>query len=151
MASFGPIPIISGGTPRIENDMKRAKGVRLNCLRIFSLTKIKAPAPSEVCELLPAVTEPFAANTGFSFASPSSVVSARRPSSWVMVRVLMSISPVARFGNFSITSTGVISSARSPFSMAAAARRCDSTANASCASRLIFHCCATFSAVRPIP
>ena len=151
IASFGPMPMISGGTPRTAKDENFASGVRLNCFRIFSLTRISAPAPSEVCELLPAVTEPFAANTGLSFASASSVESARAPSSCVTVRVLISISPVARFGNFSTISTGQISPSRSPDCWAAIARRCDSSANWSCASREIFHCCATFSAVRPMP
>ena len=36
-------------------------------------------------------------------------------------------------------------------SIARKARKCDCSANSSCASRLIFHCCATFSAVRPMP
>ena len=40
-----------------------------------------AAAPSLVCEELPAVTVPFAWKTGFSFASASSEVSARGPSS----------------------------------------------------------------------
>ena len=44
---------------------------RLNCFIAASLIRITAPAPSDICELLPAVTLPFAANTGRSFASPS--------------------------------------------------------------------------------
>ena len=75
---------------------------------------MSAPAPSDVCELLPAVTLPLTAKTGFSFASASSVESARGPSSWFTVRVRMSSSPLARFGNFSTTSIGVISSLNSP-------------------------------------
>ena len=151
IASFGPMPMISGGTPLIAKLTKRASGVRLNCFSARSDTTISAPAPSDVCELLPAVTLPFAANTGFSFASASSVVSARGPSSCFTVRVRMSSSPVARFGNFSTTSIGVISSLNSPDSMPAMAFLWDRSANSSCISRVIFHCAATFSAVRPMP
>ena len=53
-----------------------------------SLISTTAAAPSEVCELLPAVTLPFAANTGRSFARPSGDVSRRGPSSLVAVRCL---------------------------------------------------------------
>jgi hypothetical protein len=44
----------------------------------FSLTTISAPAPSDVCELLPAVTLPRAENTVRSLARPSGVVSGGR-------------------------------------------------------------------------
>ena len=47
-----------GGTPRLAKLTKRASGFRSNCLTAFSLARISAPAPSLVCELLPAVTEP---------------------------------------------------------------------------------------------
>ncbi|MNR14610.1 hypothetical protein D3C85_1310950 [compost metagenome] len=80
--------MISGGTPRTANETKRASGTRLNCLRIFSETRISAPAPSDVCELLPAVTLPLLANTGRSLPRPSSDVSGRGPSSSEIVRVL---------------------------------------------------------------
>ncbi len=116
-----------------------------------SLTRISAPAPSLVCELLPAVTEPRAANTVRSLARPSSVVSGRAPSSRVIVRVRVDTSALARSTLRSVTSTGVISSLNSPFCMAITARWCDCSAKASCASRETFHCCATFSAVRPMP
>ena len=106
--------MISGGTPRAAKLTKRASGVRPNCLTAFSLARISAPAPSLVCELLPAVTLPWAANTGFSLARPSSVVSGRGPSSRLTVRVLVLTSPVARLGVRSTTSMGVISSVNSP-------------------------------------
>jgi hypothetical protein len=64
MASIGPMPMISGGTPREAKLTKRASGFRSNCLTAFSEARISAPAPSLVCELLPAVTLPLAANTG---------------------------------------------------------------------------------------
>ena len=47
---------------------------------VSETTKTKA-APSEVCEELPAVTEPPAAKTGFSFAKAAKLVSALGPSS----------------------------------------------------------------------
>src|SRR5258708_869239 len=40
--------MISGGTPRTAKLTKRASGVRVNCLRIFSETTINAPAASVV-------------------------------------------------------------------------------------------------------
>ena len=153
--------MISGGTPRAAKLTKRASGLRSNCLTAFSLARISAPAPSLVCELLPAVTLPMpvglpvgsfgAANTGRSLARPSSDVSGRGPSSSLTVRVFVPCSPVARSGKRSTTSIGVISSLNSPAACAFSARRCDSSANASCASRLTFHCSATFSAVMPMP
>jgi hypothetical protein len=153
--------MISGGTPRAAKLTKRASGLRSNCFTAFSLARISAPAPSLVCELLPAVTLPMpvalpvgslaAANTGRSLARPSSEVSGRGPSSSETVRVFAACSPVARFGTRSTTSIGVVSSANSPAACALRARWCDSSANASCASRLTFHCNATFSAVRPMP
>ncbi len=151
IASIGPMPMISGGTPRAAKLTKRASGLRSNCLTAFSLARISAPAPSLVCELLPAVTLPLAANTGRSLARPSSEVSGRGPSSSETVRVFVPCSPVARLGKRSTTSIGVISSLNSPPFCAFSARRCDSSANASCASRVTFHCAATFSAVRPMP
>ena len=98
MASIGPMPMISGGTPRTAKLTKRASGFRSNCLTAFSLARIRQPAPSLVCELLPAVTEPLAANTGFSLARPSTEVSARGPSSMLTVRVLTMLSPLCQVG-----------------------------------------------------
>jgi hypothetical protein len=48
--------MISGGTPLIANDENFASGVRLNCFRMRSDTRISAPAPSDICELVAAVT-----------------------------------------------------------------------------------------------
>ncbi|MCY1218386.1 hypothetical protein D3C85_714010 [compost metagenome] len=143
--------MMCGGTPLLAKLTKRASGVRPYCLMAFSLARISAPAPSEVCELLPAVTVPRAANTVRSLARPSMLVSGRAPSSRLTVRVLAIDSPVSRFGVRSVTSIGVISSANLPAACAASAFWCEASANASCASRLTFHCCATFSAVRPMP
>ena len=148
---MGPMPMMWGGTPLAAKLTKRASGCKPKRLTAASLARISAPAPSLVCELLPAVTLPRAANTGRSLAKPSMLVSGRGPSSMFTVRLLMLTWPLAKSKARSSISTGVISSANSPAAMAASARRCDSTANASCASRLTFHCCATFSAVKPMP
>ena len=110
-----------------------------------------AAAPSEVCELLPAVMLPFAANTGFSFASASGEVSRRGPSSCTISRAFTRTSRVARSGMRSLTASGVTSSLNSPVSVARIARRWLSAAKRSCSSRLTFHCVATFSAVTPMP
>ena len=143
--------MISGGTPLLAKLTKRASGVRSYCLQARSLARISAPAPSEVCELLPAVTVPRAANTVRSFARPSMLVSGRGPSSRLTIRLLTIDSPVSRSGVRSVTSIGVISSANSPAACAASAFWCEASAKASCASRDTFHCCATFSAVSPMP
>ena len=151
MASIGPMPMMCGGTPRAAKLTKRASGVRPKRLTAASLARINAPAPSLVWLLLPAVTLPRAANTGRSLARPSRLASGRGPSSMSTVRVLMIGSPVLRLAPRAVTSTGVISSLNSPAAMAATARWLDCRANASCASRDTPHCCATFSAVRPMP
>ena len=101
MANLGPMPMISGGTPATAKPRKRASGCRLKRLSAASLTTTTAPAPSEVCELLPAVTLPFAAKAGRSLASTSREVSARGPSSAATVRVTCLISSAARSGTFS--------------------------------------------------
>ena len=115
---MGPMPITSGATPREAKLTKRARGLRLKRLMAVSLARISAPAPSLVCELLPAVTLPLAANTGRNFANPSSDVSGRAPSSMFTVRVFTFTSPVAKLGKRSSTSTAVISLANSPAAMA---------------------------------
>ena len=79
MALTGPMPMISGGTPATEYPRKRPMGVRLKRLSAL-LATTTAPAPSDICELLPAVTDPLAANTGFSFERLPSVPG-RGPSS----------------------------------------------------------------------
>ena len=62
-----------------------------------------APAPSDICELLPAVTEPRAANTGRNLASPSADVSARGPSSRSNFLFFVTTLPVERSGALSLT------------------------------------------------
>ena len=81
IAAIGPMPITSGRTPATEKLTKRASGVRPYCLIADSEASITAPAPSDICELLPAVTEPPLRNTARSLARPSALVSGRGPSS----------------------------------------------------------------------
>ena len=52
-----------------------------------------AAAPSDICELLPAVTEPRAANTGLSLPSLSAAASGRGPSSCSTRRSVMRTVP----------------------------------------------------------
>ena len=98
-----------------------------------------APA-SFMPEALPAVTVPSGLNTGFSFPRPSTDASGRTCSSRAN-----SDGPF-----FDFRSTGTISSSNRPCSWALAARRCDSTENSSCASRLMLCDSARFSAVTPM-
>ena len=85
-----------------------------------------AAAPSLTPEALPAVTVPFGRTIGRSFASPSSVVSARGCSS-VETVVTAPFAPG--------TVTGTMLSASRPFAKAAAARCCERSAKASWSAR----------------
>ncbi len=91
----------------------------------FSLTIITNAAPSLVCEELPAVTEPFASNTGFNFANASTVVSARGPSSVSTMKSRFFFLPVASSIYVSVTFTGAISSLNLPSAIAFTALLCD--------------------------
>ncbi len=100
----------------------------------------KKAAPSLMPDALPAVTEPSFLNAGLSLASDSSVVPAftcssvsKTTSPWRVLRVILTICDAKR-----------------PSAIAAAARRCDSTARASCSPREIDHFVARFSAVMPM-
>ena len=115
-----------------------------------SLTTITKAAPSEVCELLPAVTEPPSAKTGRSLAKASGFVPRRTPSSvsmmcWRSWRFSLS----SRYT--SLTVMGAMPDAKAPLSMAAAARAWLSTAKASWSSREMLNSLATASAVNPMP
>ncbi len=81
IAAIGPIPITLGGTPAEAQATSRPMGFNPSSFIIFSPITITKAAPSEVCDEFPAVTTPFAANTGFSFANTSIDVSALGPSS----------------------------------------------------------------------
>ncbi len=85
-----------------------------------------AQAPSEICEDDPAVIVPSLLKAGRSLPSDSAVVSARTPSS-----VEKTTGSPLREG----IDTGTISSSKSPFLMAAAARWCERAENSSCSDR----------------
>jgi hypothetical protein len=87
------------------------------------------------------VTVPGLRNTGSSLASASRVVPGRRCSSRSTVTVRRLASKV---------STGTTSSANTPASQAAAARRWDRRAKLSCSSRVTAWRSARFSAVSPM-
>ena len=103
----------------------------------MSLITSTAAAPSLSGQALPAVTWPSGRNTGLSAASPSSVTPARGPSSFDTTV------PSGRV-------TGVISSAKKPFSTLATARSCESLANSSISVRDTPSYSTTFSAVWPM-
>ncbi len=97
-AAMGPMPMISGGTPATEKLTKRARGCNWNCLSMRSETRMTAPAPSDICELLPAVTLPPAAKTGLRRASASREVSGRGPSSVSASRSVTRTAPLRPSG-----------------------------------------------------
>ena len=80
---------------------------------------------ASIWDAFPAVVVPSSANTGFSVASPSSVVPGRIPSSSVTVTSLSSICSSLPFGGggVHIVVIGTISSPNTPLSLALAARR----------------------------
>ena len=90
-----------------------------------------AAAPSEICELLPAVCMP-SGSTGFSPAKPSRVVS-RGP--WSLV--ISVFSPVGPSAPSTGASSGAISRSNLPSATATAALRWDSKPNQSTSSRVI--------------
>src|SRR5205823_4631670 len=100
----------------------------------------KKAAPSLMPEALPAVTEPSFLNAGFILARISRVVLVFTCSS-----VSKTTSPF--FVCFTI---GTICDLNRPSAIADAARRCDSTASASCSSRVMPHLVTRFSAVTPM-
>jgi hypothetical protein len=114
-----------------------------------------APAPSLVCELLPAVTLPRAANTGLELGQ--AFERGVRAGAFVQAHGAASyVDPLHRWPGWATRSITIrwgdfVGELTQRPAAALMARRCDSSAKASCASRLTFHCWATFSAVRPMP
>jgi len=70
IATAGPIPIISGGHPLVAYPLKVASMGNLSFWATSLLAKSTAAAPSETCELFPAVEHPFFPKEGFSFLRP---------------------------------------------------------------------------------
>ena len=116
----------------------RARGIRPWALTAAALAMMSAAALSLTPLALPAVTVPFSRNGVGSLASCSSVVAGRGCSS----QLTLTGSPL-RCG----ISTGVISRASRPISIAVPAFCCDRCAKASWSLRLIFQRSATFSPV----
>ena len=116
----------AGSTPAAPVETTRASGSRPSCRAPSSVVTTRQAAPSLICEELPAVTVPPSRKTGRSLASFSKLVSGRGPSSeWIVTG-----------GPFGWgASTVTISSSKRPASVAATARRCDSSAKASWSSR----------------
>jgi hypothetical protein len=90
----------------------RAIGVRPSSRAFSGVVTSSAAAPSEICEAFPAWITPSALNDGLSLARVSGVVPRRSPSSVSNNRP-------------SSSTTGMIWSANTPASMAAAARACE--------------------------
>ena len=136
-ASMGPTPMISGASPDTADAMMRARGLSPSARARSSDITSTAAAPSLSGQALPAVTVPPGLNAGSSWASFSSVVPGRGPSSF---------STSVPSGSV----TGVISRSKKPFFCASTARSCESLANSSMRSRVTPYFSATFSAVSPI-
>ncbi|KWV87677.1 hypothetical protein PFLmoz3_02614 [Pseudomonas fluorescens] len=110
-------------------------------MALSALISSTAAAPSFRLEALPAVTLPSFLNAGLSLARDSAVVPARGCSSTAKATG----SPL-RWG----IRIGVISSAKRPASIAAAAFCWEAAAKASWASRLMPYLSTRFSAVMPM-
>ena len=103
------MPMIAGSTPTVTNDLKIASGLMPSFSARFFFMTMAAAAPSDSGDELPAVTLPFAANTGRSFESASTVVSGRGISSTLNSNIWRSPS----LSNFT-PCTGTISSSNAP-------------------------------------
>ena len=117
VAGIGPVSISTGSLPATAIETMRARGLspRLRALPFEAITT--AAAPSTMPDEFPACSTPFSLNDGFSPASVSSVVPGRGCSSRANARPPMS--------------SGTISRAKYPFSIALAAFCCEPTANSS--------------------
>ena len=119
--------MISGGTPATPQDTTRARGFRPRRRASSASATTSAAAPSTMPLALPAVTNESFPKEGFNAANPSSVVSGRMWSSASTVTVLRPWE----------TSTGTISSLKTPALTAAAAAFWLRKAYASMASRVM--------------
>mmetsp|Transcript_3368 Transcript_3368/g.6272 ORF Transcript_3368/g.6272 Transcript_3368/m.6272 type:complete len:231 (-) Transcript_3368:111-803(-) len=145
MATAGPMPITSGGTPTTANARKMPT-MGMPCFSAKErFANSTAAAPSDTWLELPAVVVPPFLKAGLSLARSAAPTPLRMPSSavTVTVRSLPSLS-------FTTVVTGTISSAYRPSSCARHALRWDSTAILSCMSRVMPYAAATFSEVMPM-
>ena len=137
MAYTGPTPISSGSVPAVAKATKRARGLAPSArARSIDITTAAA-APSLLWEAFPAVTVPRAWNTGLSFASASSDVSRRGPSS-VSKTILRVCGLSFPFRLTSTTSRETTSSLNLHPAIAASARWWLRSENSSACSRVIW-------------
>ncbi len=142
MASIGPVSINTGSVPTRQWSTMRARAVTPSSAARSADIRRSAPAPSEICDDVPAVWMPSSRATGFSAASASRLVE-RGTSSIAIVRVPETLP----FSSTTGASTGTIWSSNRPCSSAAAARSWERRPKASASSRVIDH----FSAIRSAP
>ena len=135
VAGIGPVSMITGSTPTVIASRMRARGVSPSSSAFSRAINSTAAAPSEICEELPAVTEPPSLKAGFSAASASRLVSRRMP--WSAAIVCPS------------TRIGMISRSKRPSSVARAASRCERKPSSSCSARVTSQRSAISSAERP--
>ena len=146
VAGITAVNMICGSLAATAKVWKRARGRSPRAFALSSLMISTAAAPSEICDEVPAVTVPVSEKAGRRAANFSSDVSRRMPSS-------ASRSPVtsAAPGTSGCTraSSGTISLANRPSSVARAARWWEVSANRSISSRPIFQRRAISSAHSP--
>ena len=145
-ASGLPWSIRWGSTPESPKETKRARGSRPRRVTADSLAISTAAVPSQIWLELPAVTRPSGRNAGSSAASFSADVSRRGVSSTANVVVAIAAPAGCKSP---ATSTGTISRSNLPASIAAIARRCDSSEYSSSSARVIPHSSAIISAEIP--
>ena len=83
MACAGPMPISSGGTPTTVDpaNFPIMEDDRPSEVAVERRQRRAAEAPSDICELFPAVVVPVSLKTGFNFAIDCAVALWRIPSS----------------------------------------------------------------------
>ena len=128
------MPISSGSQPATANARNTPIGASPRRDASFSLMTTHADAPSENWLALPAATVP-PGTAGLIVATPSSVVSARIPSSEAIVTSFVDSACVSRSTTPIVTVIGTISAAKRPAASAAAARDWLRTPYSSCRSR----------------
>eukprot|EP01139_Manchomonas_bermudensis_P020810 Amastigsp_a679908_35.p2 type:complete len:280 gc:universal Amastigsp_a679908_35:118-957(+) len=141
VAGMTPSSMTSGSEPTTTRVTIRARLRSPSSSAFGPDARSTAAAPSETCDALPAVTQPSSAlKMVLSFAIAAGSTDSRTPSSTAKVRS----TPVE-----SVTLSGMICDVNAPARIAAVARRCDCTANASHSARLIPYFSATSSADWP--
>ena len=140
LAYIGPTPIIFGSSPAVAYEAILARGSMPLLPASSADMTSAAAAPSFMPEAFAAVTLPSFENAGLSFCMFS-----------IVAPCLMYSSFSTKISPFRVlTVNGTISSVNLPAVCAASALFWDNSANASCVSRDICHCSATFSAVCPM-